>query len=629
MSEDLALPTDNAGGGSGESGIGYKDPCKVVISSNQVLTGIGNLIIDGVIDGVTLAAGDRVLVMGQTDPTENGVYVVSDTASTAPSRASDFETADQFVKGTVVFITSGTVNAGRTFTVSTKPTTIGTDSWLWNATNNANTVSFPATESISAGDVVMLIPDSGIRKFKDPWSNPQTVIDAASSTPGSYAAAYDGSGITGKMLFGYELGGNWVLQAATLDATGILTTGSPTIAHPYSDMDRIIVNVGADAWCVFTKADLTDYWYVYGVTTSGTTITAGIMNAAVFGSSTDDQRISAVYSANDNVVIVLVRSAAVDAVETYVVTMNGSLSPTVGSATSILTGTTLTRDIKIALYSNLFGDTYVVVAAGNKYRAGHYSSSKSMIDSLGNILTEPIASPTVFIGASNPVFMKLNDVDGVIDVVRNYGDDPVNVFPVSLAYNEEFLVFVQSVGLRYSGPQILDTARLDGLDSIITLSQYGLGDGSLYATTYNKSNGIFRTLTKSSEPNNHTSLFGLSQKQNVPCLFADNNNAFLAAVYQENISGDLIVNIIQVENYKNFLGIAQTDAGIGVNCEVSIRGSVSSVHDGGVDNKLETGVRYYIDTNSPSNITTEPDDNVILGISMTAGKIAINSVTND
>lgn len=56
------------------------------------------------IDG-TLTSTSRVLVMGQTDTSENGVYV---TAAGAWSRASDFNTASEFTQGRLVLVQGGT-----------------------------------------------------------------------------------------------------------------------------------------------------------------------------------------------------------------------------------------------------------------------------------------------------------------------------------------------------------------------------------------------------------------------------------------------------------------------------------------------------------------------------------------
>ena len=57
------------------------------------------------IDGVILAAGDRVLLAGQTSATENGLYVAD--ANGALTRASDFDAANEIDGGAHLFIQEG------------------------------------------------------------------------------------------------------------------------------------------------------------------------------------------------------------------------------------------------------------------------------------------------------------------------------------------------------------------------------------------------------------------------------------------------------------------------------------------------------------------------------------------
>jgi len=79
-----------------------------------------------VIDGVTLVAGDRVLVKNQTTASENGIYVVQ--ASGAAIRATDFDQPAEVDGGDFIFVTGGTVNDNTGWVqTSTGVATIGTD----------------------------------------------------------------------------------------------------------------------------------------------------------------------------------------------------------------------------------------------------------------------------------------------------------------------------------------------------------------------------------------------------------------------------------------------------------------------------------------------------------------------
>jgi hypothetical protein len=90
-----------------------------------------------VVDGVTLATGNRILIKNQADATENGIYVVA--ASGAPSRSTDMDNGTEF-PGAYVFVEQGTVN-GDTGWVCTNnaPVTLGTTNIVWTQFSGAGT----------------------------------------------------------------------------------------------------------------------------------------------------------------------------------------------------------------------------------------------------------------------------------------------------------------------------------------------------------------------------------------------------------------------------------------------------------------------------------------------------------
>ena len=101
------------------------------------------------IDGVTLVAGDRVLVKNQSTAIENGIYVA--VASGAASRSSDANgTPDtgELLPGTFTFVEEGTVNSDKGFVVSTNGTiTIDVTQIAWTQFSGAG--SFEAGDGIS------------------------------------------------------------------------------------------------------------------------------------------------------------------------------------------------------------------------------------------------------------------------------------------------------------------------------------------------------------------------------------------------------------------------------------------------------------------------------------------------
>jgi len=101
------------------------------------------------IDGVTLVAGDRVLVKNQSTALENGIYVA--TSSGAASRSSDANgTADtgELKPGTFTFVEEGTVNSDKGFIVSTNGTiTIDSTAIAWTQFSGAG--SFTSGDGLS------------------------------------------------------------------------------------------------------------------------------------------------------------------------------------------------------------------------------------------------------------------------------------------------------------------------------------------------------------------------------------------------------------------------------------------------------------------------------------------------
>jgi hypothetical protein len=78
-----------------------------------------------VIDGVTLATGDRILLKNQTTAADNGIYTVN--ASGAPTRATDADASAEVTPGMTVPVEEGTTNADTIWLLTTNAAiTLGT-----------------------------------------------------------------------------------------------------------------------------------------------------------------------------------------------------------------------------------------------------------------------------------------------------------------------------------------------------------------------------------------------------------------------------------------------------------------------------------------------------------------------
>lgn len=95
-----------------------KDACRVATTANITLSGLQT------IDGVSVAADERVLVKSQSAGADNGIYLAK---SGAWIRATDCDVSAEVTQGMGCDIVAGTVNGQRRFILTTAdPITLGT-----------------------------------------------------------------------------------------------------------------------------------------------------------------------------------------------------------------------------------------------------------------------------------------------------------------------------------------------------------------------------------------------------------------------------------------------------------------------------------------------------------------------
>ncbi len=98
------------------AGLRWKDPVKAATTGNITLSAAQT------VDGVSLVAGDRVLVRAQTDQKTNGIYVV---ATGAWARATDADSASELLNA-AVFVSQGTQYADTAWVCTTDSISLGT-----------------------------------------------------------------------------------------------------------------------------------------------------------------------------------------------------------------------------------------------------------------------------------------------------------------------------------------------------------------------------------------------------------------------------------------------------------------------------------------------------------------------
>ena len=143
----VATPTDSGHAATkgyvdaARSGLDVKQSVRV--ATTAALTIASQLENGDVVDGITLATGDRVLVKNQSTASENGIYVVQ--SSGAAVRATDFDGAGEVSGGAFTFVEEGTDNADSGFVVTSNGAiTVGTDAIEW--------AQFSGAGAFTAGD---------------------------------------------------------------------------------------------------------------------------------------------------------------------------------------------------------------------------------------------------------------------------------------------------------------------------------------------------------------------------------------------------------------------------------------------------------------------------------------------
>ena len=165
-----------------------------------------------VLDGITLATNDRILVKNQTTQSENGIYIVQ--ASGQPTRATDFDTAAEVDSGDFVFVSSGTVNASTGWVQINKPVTIGTDAIAFS--------QFSGSGTYAAGTGLTLTGNS---------FSVNHPVASQSGNSGKYLTT-DGTNTSWGTVSGYSaptLGSTSVASGATVSNVDGLTINSTTI----------------------------------------------------------------------------------------------------------------------------------------------------------------------------------------------------------------------------------------------------------------------------------------------------------------------------------------------------------------------------------------------------------------
>jgi hypothetical protein len=212
------------------AGLAWKESVRAATTANITLSGAQT------IDGVSVVAGNRVLVKNQTTASQNGIYVA---AAGAWARAADADSQDELL-GAAVMVEEGTTNANTQWILSTDaPITVGS--------TNLTFVQFGGGTTYSAGNGLSLAGNAGTGLT---FSGGALVIDT-SVTARRYAANV-GNGSSTSISVTHNFGTRDVAvdvyDSATFDTVecDVVRTNTNTVtlsfaSAPASNAYRVVV----------------------------------------------------------------------------------------------------------------------------------------------------------------------------------------------------------------------------------------------------------------------------------------------------------------------------------------------------------------------------------------------------
>src|SRR6056300_526140 len=137
-----------------------KDSVRVASTGNVSLTsGSSDLEAGDTIDGVTLVAGDRVLLKNQTTASENGIYVAVASGGT-PARSDDANASADVTSGMFVWVEEGTSNGDQGYVLTTNNViTLNTTDLTFTQFSGAGQIT-AGNGLTKSGNTINVVPDN-------------------------------------------------------------------------------------------------------------------------------------------------------------------------------------------------------------------------------------------------------------------------------------------------------------------------------------------------------------------------------------------------------------------------------------------------------------------------------------
>jgi hypothetical protein len=362
--------------------IDYKQSVRVVTITNVILSGGA----PNSVDGVNLSLNNRVLVTGQSNAAQNGIYYVTTVGSGSNgtwARSADTNATGELLSGTIVMVTEGSTYADTQWKLITNdPITIGSTALTFVQNYLANLISFGQTSfaigSSNANATVSVAGISNVAVFTTQGANITGNITGGNIAVSTTLSAWDTSllGVVetskGSLIAGPYNDRLTLVSGAILGSGGWSYTGS-TAATSYTQYED-----GSHVWSVAPAAPTSTAYFTEAmkIDVTGNVGMGGIITPAdkldVFGNVRADIFYSTVTTGTAPLIV---NST------TQVANLNAATAGTAGTVTTAAQGniTSVGTLTSLAVAGNVTGGNLItagqVTATGNITSVGNISGS--------------------------------------------------------------------------------------------------------------------------------------------------------------------------------------------------------------------------------------------------------------
>jgi hypothetical protein len=213
------------------NGLDVKASVRAATTANITLSGTQT------IDGVSVIAGDRVLVKDQTTGSQNGIYVC---AAGAWSRSTDADASAEVTSGLFTFVAEGTTNGDNGFVLTTNdPITVGTTALTFTQFSGAGQITAGSgltksgnTLNVGAGTGITVNADDV--QISATYAGQTSIVTVGTITTGAWngtdiAVADGGTGASTAAAARTNLSAAGVYKLAFTNSD--LTAGILTVTH--------------------------------------------------------------------------------------------------------------------------------------------------------------------------------------------------------------------------------------------------------------------------------------------------------------------------------------------------------------------------------------------------------------